>query len=264
MGHLRTGVLPRTRKWREVVLAIGSGQGLDEKAIADIAEKTLDASNQAFRQMPYDQAVQSCFQFLATLSVAGQSKNVKQAAAELGIHLDGEPTKLQLAKALRTWLEKNTKNSNPEFESLTRQATTDTIAAWINKEHKQSQINLFESADPYKPWRDASDGKGFCELSRSFFANLTSRYLNYFLSRTASAQFKTIEGREHFEKTVHDQSASIAQHALETSKLVQSFSAGWFNKRTVDRVPSTKEVEGFLRHALEKIREELRRQKETS
>jgi len=265
MGHFRTGALTRTKKWRAVVSAVGVSTGISESSVADIAEKTLDASGQALRKLPQDQAVKSCFQFLLALAVAGQSTDVKSAAQGLGIIIGEEPTKLQLSKALREWLGKeNIQAHNPEFASLVRKATLDTIAAWLNKHLSQTQKSLFpQIKDPFQPWRVASDGRGFCERSRMFFSNFTSLYLNYFLSRTASSQLRTITDREQFATAISSGIDVISKHAFETSKIVQSFSAGWFNNNAIGRLPSQLEIEGFLRHSFEKIREELRREKET-
>ena len=264
MGHLRAGVLPRTKPWSAVVSSIGSFTGAAESIIIDIAEKTLDASKKAFRELPHDQTVKSCFQFLVALSVAGQSVDVKLSAQDFGIDISDKPTKLQLSRALREWLSKNPpQNLNPEFASLARKATLDTIAAWLNKHQSSAQASLLpESEDPYQPWRAASNGRNFCELSRYFFSNFTTRYLNYFLSRTASSQFPTISERERFAAAITSSIDSISQHAFETSKIVQSFSAGWFNKHAIGKVPALTEIEGFLRHSFEKIREEFSREKD--
>jgi hypothetical protein len=265
MGHLRTGALPRSRRWSAVVASVEAfSSGSGGQHISDIADKTLDASSQVLRKLPFDQSLQYCFQFLTALAVAGQSKDVRAASLDLGIDLGDDPTKLQLSRALRDWIEKaDTRKFNPEYEGLARQATVDTIVAWINSFQNQPQLNLIsQSKDSFQPWREASDGRKFCELSRLFFSNFTSLYLKYFLSRTASAQLQTISEREKFESSINAKVDTISQHAFETSKLVQSFSAGWFNKNAIGKLPSLKTIEGFLRHSLDKIREELRREME--
>lgn len=267
MGHLRTGSLPRTKKWSAVVSAVGDISGISESSFSEIAEKTLDASNRSLRQLPSDLALQKCFQFLIALSVAGKSTDVQNSAKRLGLTIVGNPTKLQLSKSLRNWLsELNPSNYNPEFASLARKATIDTVASWINIHSATPQLALFSnSEDPFKAWRSAATGGGFSELSRNFFANFTQRYLNYFLSRTASSQIQTLEDRKKFSSAVHASTELIATHAFETSKIVQSFSAGWYNKHTSEqKVPSLQKIQGYLRHSFEKIREEFRRQKEVA
>ena len=265
MGHLRIGVLPRSRNWRAVVSAIGemSGGQIDGRSCSDLADKTLVASQRELRKLPDDIAFQRCFQFLVILSVAGKSDNVQQAAKSFGLGIDGIPTKLELSRVLRTWLSGlDPYYYNPEFASLARHATADTIAAWINQHADTPQLSLFPtSEDPYKPWRKASTGAGFCELSRSFFSNFTDRYLKYFLSRTASSQFSTVEERSQFSNLVRNNVDLVTTHAFETSKIVQSFSAGWFNKNASEyKLPPIESVKGFLGFSIEKIREEFRRE----
>ena len=265
MGHLRTGSLPRTKKWSAIVSAVGDGSDIDESSFSDIADKTLDASNRFLRKLPDDPMLQKCFQFLIVLSVSGKAENVQERAEKLGLNIEGSPTKLQLSRSLRSWLsDVKLSDCNPEFSSLARKATIDTLTSWFNKHSDTPQIDLFsKSTDPFSAWRSASNGGGFSELSRSFFANFTQRYLNYFLTRTASSQIKTLEDRKKFGIAVQKNAESISTHAFETSKLVQSFSAGWYNKHTSDyKIPSSQNIQGYLRHSLEKIREEFRRQKE--
>lgn len=265
MGHLRTGKLPLTRKWLSVVSSIGTSANIGSSKIADVAEKTLDASNQVLRKLSYDQTIQSCFQFLVTLAVAGQSSDVKNAVQDLGITIEGEPTKLQLSRALRNWLEKESLQTyNPEFAGLACKATVKTIASWINKHLSQNQKLFPQLEDAFQPWKEASNGRGFCELSRIFFANFTTLYLNYFLSRTASSQIQTITEREQFENAITECIDSVSNHAFETSKIVQSFSAGWFNKHAIGKVPPLNEIEGFLHHSFEKMREVLSLEKEST
>ncbi len=264
MGHLRTGNIPKTRKWQDIVSLVSSKSDIEDIPYTEIADKTLEASNIFLRKIPYDEVLQCCFQFLVVLSIAGQSSDVDKSAREMGIHIDGDPTKINLSKSLRSWLEiNNPQSSDYEIASLARQATADTIASWINQNSFQEQLTFFEEKDPFKPWRTASTGKGFCKLTQCFFANFTTRYLNYFLSRTANSNIKTLDERARFNDAVKQQSEIIAQHTFETSKLVVQFAAGWFNKHAASgAVPSYKEIQGFLIHSFEKLREEFRIQKE--
>ncbi|MDP3014112.1 MAG: hypothetical protein Q8M92_07725, partial [Candidatus Subteraquimicrobiales bacterium] len=90
-------------------------------------------------------------------------------------------------------------------------------------------------------------------------------YLNFFLSRTASSQLQTLKERENFSSAINSNTELVATHAFETSKIVQSFSAGWFNKHTTEKtIPPLKSIHGFLSFSFEKIREEFRRQREAS
>jgi hypothetical protein len=41
---------------------------------------------------------------------------------------------------------------------------------------------------------------------------------------------------------------------------MQSFAAGWFNKYSLDGIPSNDEIKGFLKLSFEKMREEFGRE----
>jgi len=83
---------------------------------------------------------------------------------------------------------------------------------------------------------------------------------------------KTTYAKMPFDESVHKavaflailafsaQSNAIADHAFETSKIMQSFAAGWFNKHAVSSPPSETEVTNFLRISFDKMREEFRRE----
>lgn len=263
MGHLRTGALPRTRRWRSIVRELSSGTGHSNTDV--VAAKTLDATGRFLRLLPQDRGLQACFRFLVCLAIAGQSDDVRQAAAHLGIRIPGEGTKLDVSRALRAWLvDSGADQANPEVLALARQATVDTVVAWMNKHLEPAQLSFFTEIDPTAPWKKASTGSGFCELSRVFFAKLIALYLDYFLSRVASAELRTVASRRLFAKALRERAELVSQYALETSKLVQSFSAGWFNRHTLERIPTPAEIAAFLRHAFEKIREEFWREKEAA
>jgi len=260
MGHLRTGVLPRTRHWLSVVEAVALASGREDLDTREIAHRTLIASRDALNLLPGDPVLQRCYSFLAALAVAGGSKNPFEEARQLGLEISSEPDKFALSRALRLWIgDPPERQRNPEFAAMARQATVDAVVSWINT-HQPVQESLLPLDDPYFPWRAASTGSGFCELSRVFFSKFMQRYMGYFLSRVTSHEFASVDERMRFDEAVNSEMDKIAQHALETTKLIQSFSAGWFNKRAVNRLPEAAEVQGFLKHCFAKFREELRRE----
>jgi hypothetical protein len=179
---------------------------------------------------------------------------------ERGIRLPDTVTPLALSLALRRWLVPVEATSNPEYLVLARQAAVDTIAEW-HQSKSVGQGRLFdEGIDPFESWRQSSRGQGFSDLSRTYFAKFTNRYLNYFLSRVASEKLETVDQRETFERALASHSSEIATHAFETSRIMQSLAAGWFNKNAIGEIPTDTEVQGFVTFALSKIREELRRE----
>ena len=164
------------------------------------------------------------------------------------------PSPLRIAQTLRHWV--NDHQDSLEYRGIAERAATDAITTWHSRQREQGYL-FGPSEDAAIVWGKASNGAGFCELSRLFFAKFTERYLNYFLEREASAALPTIEARERFREQLHQHVDQVSQHAFETAKITQSFAAGWYNRHVRRGSPSRREVERFLSIAFGKIREEL-------
>jgi hypothetical protein len=256
MGHERVGLLPKTQKWREIVADIAAlGATMD---VGGVVRQTVDNIRDRFGDMERDPSLLAAFKFLVALSVSSRSPTPISDLRELGIDLPSNPSPLNLAKALQRWMPQ--KLPSLEYSQMAENAVVDAIAIWSHRTERPED-NLFGIASqPFDVWRQASDGAGFCELSRSFFGKFTERYLNYFLEREASAALHTLEQRERFSQELTRHVDDVSRHAFETAKITQSFAAGWFNKYAVEGMPADASMRGFLRMALAKLREELRRE----
>lgn len=257
MGHERLGTLPKTQRWQQVIEQIAK-PSMTDADISDIARRTTQNIGSRLRNIQGDSGVQAAFKFLVTLSVASRSQNPQEVLYANGVKIPAAPTPLSITKAVHTQVMART--GSLEYGQIAQNAVADAVAAW-HERNRDTQLSLFESPhDPFRTWKRAGTGSGFCELARLFFANFTERYLNYFLEREASAHIRDFREREQFHKKIQDHIDDISKHAFETSKIAQSFAAGWFNKHAAVGVPSDSEIEDFLFIAFGKIREELQRE----
>ena len=254
MGHIRLGILPKTRKWQEISQMI-AGMYASETEIADIAQQTVQNVRSQFRHIEQDNGVLSAFQFLVSLAVVSREEKPQVRLLELGIELPEDPTPFSFAKSVSAYVA--TKMDSCEYGEIAQQAARDAISIWYN-ENQPPTLNLFESLeDPFEVWRKAGNGTGFCELSRLFFAKFTQRYLEYFLERVASAALTSVDKRIEFGQQLEKHVDKISLHAFETVKISQSYAAGWFNKWAAEGIPNEKKIKGFLSYAFGKIRDEL-------
>ena len=257
MGHERVGLLPKTKRWRDIVALIASSD-MSEGDILRIAQQTLNNLRAKLNAFPYDEGVQAAFKYLTALSVYSRLTDPNVQLARMGIDLPSDPTPLSFTKAGHEFVNDN--RVSLEYAEIAKKAAGDAIAVWYDK-HRARQASLIEMSDSsFDVWHKASDGSGFCDLSRIFFAKFTERYLNYFLEREASAVVSSLEEREKFHEGMRSELERVSQHAFETSKITQSFAAGWFNKNTKNGMPADKSIQGFLSIAFGKISEELRRE----
>jgi hypothetical protein len=156
----------------------------------------------------------------------------------------------------------NQNKGSSEYAELATRAATDAIFLWT-KQKKQQQLLFTKDISANDIWNNFS-GREFCDVSRTFFAKLTERYLYYFLDRGLSAQAQSISSREVFTDTLSEHINDISNHAFETSKITQSFAAGWFNKHTKDKRPNDGNIKEFLRVVSGKLREELLREQSSN
>lgn len=104
-----------------------------------------------------------------------------------------------------------------------------------------------------------SSGQNFATLARGFFARLTHRSLDYYLSR----EFANHTGPERrFSddgSRVAFQSA-LAQHTFEASKIIEAYAGGWYGKTLWQNQALDQDaIDKFAAYSFKKLRSELAR-----
>lgn len=257
MGHERVGSLPKTERWRGIVNSISSYTDTGE-TIADIASQTTKNVRHRFQNIENDNGVFAAFKYVLVLTQAAKSNDAFEIMARYGIDLPIDFNLYDLAYSIQEYIGKNI--DSKEYSAFATQSMIDTVSEWA-RQHEKYQITLFDSGEKgLEIWNEAANGAGFCELSRLFFSKFTERYLKYFLEREAAASIKNIYDRKQFNENLEDHVERISKHAFETSKITQSFAAGWYNKEVKATLPSDKKIRGFLSFAFKKINSELIRE----
>jgi hypothetical protein len=256
MGHERLGALPHTQRWQAIIEKIAeSHAGVGNLSVPDLAEATLDNVQERFLRIHTDSGVQAAFAYLVSLATASLPSSTGLSTP--GTSLVANPSPVRIVKNLCDWVREHCESS--EYAEIACRAGADTVAEWTRRQSEQG--HLFEgNADAAQIWRESSNGAGFCQVARTFFARFTERYLRYFLERHASSQLPSVAARDEFAQNLHNHVDEVSHHAFETAKITQSFAAGWFNKHAHERRPSDREIEAFLAVAFGKLREELRRE----
>jgi hypothetical protein len=124
--------------------------------------------------------------------------------------------------------------------------------------------SLFEPApeEVQRAFGRLSGGDRFSTLAREFFARLTQRCLDYYLSRELSnhighgARFRDDRARSEFD-------GALDQHCREASRIVEAFAGGWYGKNVYQGDGLTPDsVRKFAPVAFRKIRAELRKRRD--
>lgn len=255
MGHERVGALPRSKEWRRVVDEIGASS-FNRDVAPSIASATLQNVRRRLDAIQDDTGFRAAFSYILALStsrLAGVSADVGYPRIDLGTN----PSVLTLAHQMSSWVDEHA--TSREYAELAKRAAADAMAYWTKR--RQEQGELFASgATAAQVWGDAGDGAAFSDICRVFFGKFVERYLRYFLDREASSVLPTVEAREQFGDNLQRHVDLLATHAFESTKIAQSFAAGWFNKNARASRPDEQTIASFLSYALSKLRQEIQRE----
>ncbi len=90
MGHIRLGVLPRTRKWQAVVQLLTG-----DASLADIVGASADAAENSLKNAATDDTLSHAFWLLTQLPQAARFENFSERLWELGLRVSDRPSLLE-------------------------------------------------------------------------------------------------------------------------------------------------------------------------
>ena len=253
MGHERVGALPHTKRWRNIVAQLASFDGSQEEA-AQLAQSTLKNVRDRFRNIHRDAGVNSALHFLVNLA---KDSATGTKYTQPYIDLDANPSILKLISGLNTYIDDH--QDSIEYATMAKKASADAVIIWSKEQSLQPSL-LHGEVNTAEIWRKADNGAAFCEVARLFFSKFTERYLAYFLDREASAALNDLGTRDQLDSGLTNHIDHISKYAFETSRITQSFAAGWYNKYGSQERPTPAATRSFLRVAFGKIQEELLRE----
>lgn len=258
MGHVHLGVLPKTRRWNEVVEALTSGAA-DEVVVAASAQAAEKDLLSATDSPVFIEAVR----LLLAIPHAARADGFGDALRALDLEVGDSPALLDLTMAVDERLEavrRKAGGSNDMGEIAARSLVT-TFSEMVGDQLP----GLFEATpgDVQAATRKLSWSRGISELSRAFYARLVAHSLSYWLDRTLAlhvgpeGRFANAASRSAFD-------VALSQHAREATRIIKEFSGGWYGKTLHDKGGiSSRDAATFGAVALKKIVEELRVRRES-
>lgn len=259
MGHERIGFLPHTKQWQSIISQLSEYDG-DFQEVKLIADQTLQAIKTLYEQMPYDESVIKAVQFLATLSVSANKDNQVSFLQSAGYVVSSDLSIYSILTNVDKLIATDT--GSLETNKIAKDSVMQALIEFDKSKQQYEQISLFSESQ--NVWKDIGSGAAFCEIARSFFAAFTNRQILYYLERSAASTIDDYSKLSSFLSGIDKHTTEIANHSFETTKLTQSFAAGWYNKHAKDSIPSENDVVNFLRMSFGKLREEFRREAESA
>lgn len=253
MGHVRLGNLPRTRKWRDVVALIQGGAGT-----VQLANATITAAEQGLRLASEDKGLVETIWLLTQIPLAARTQDFSGALRKAGLNVSDSPSLMDVVGSLSDAIDSRLSNNGgrTDLGEMAQMAAAETISKEIGG-RTQSLFGT-TAADVQSAFSQLATSKQFSSFARQFFARLTNKCLDYFLSRAMAhhvgdgKRFATLAQQSEFSK-------ALETHCREASKIVEDFSGGWFSKTNWEQKGIPRDnAAGFAHVAMKKIVAELK------
>ena len=224
MGHVQLGVLPKSRKWRQVVDELRLGAGIEE--IAGLAAEAAETSLQAAASDP---AFLHSFWLLTQVPLAARGPAFAEDLGHLGIDVTGPPSLMSVVAALSAAVDRHARENGgrTDLGEMAQMAAVESLTAMV----APTLPSLFEPRpeEVQRAIGRLAGGDRFAALAREFFARLTQRSLDYYLSRELSNHIGAGERfADDHERSQFDQ--ALDRHCREASRIVEEFAGGWYGK----------------------------------
>jgi len=224
MGHVRLGVLPRSRKWQQVVQELRLGSDVDIVAAA-----AADAAEASFQRASTDPAFLHAFWLLTQIPLAARGLAFAADLRRLGLTIGDQPSLMEVLGAFSGAVDRYAQEhgGRTDLGEMAQTAAVESLSATIGP----TLPSLFGAGpeDVQRAVGRFASGDRFSQLAREFFARLTHRSLDYYLSRELSNHVGP--GERFADDGVRSQfDDSLEQHCREASRIVEAFSGGWYGK----------------------------------
>jgi hypothetical protein len=257
MGHVRLGVLSKSRKWQQVVeeLRLGADVGTVAASAADAAEASLQAASQ-------DPAFLHSFWLLTQIPLAARGPDFAEGLRRLGLAVSIQPSLMDVAAAFSAAVDRYARQhgGRTDLGEMAQMAAVESLTAAV----EPALPSLFgpRPEEVQRAIGRLAGGGRFSTLAREFFARLTQRSLDYYLSRElgnhigAGERFRDDRARSQFDD-------ALEWHCREASRIVESFAGGWYGKNVYQGDGLTTDgIRRFAPVAFKKIRAELRKRRD--
>jgi hypothetical protein len=255
MGHIRLARLPATKHWEQVVGLLRAGG-----SIGQLAAETAHAAENELQSAKGDPALAYSVWLLTQLPLAARSQQFRERLVELGFDANAGQSVLTLVAGLSLAIDRNIagKSDRTDLGELARQAAAESLSSAVGP----STQSLFgASADDVRRelGRLATKDR-FARLASDFFARLTQKTLEYYLSRELPNHIGPDKTLETIDRQIGFRVA-LERHCREAALIVEEFAGGWYSKGNFQGTLNPVTAQGFTDYALKKMRDELRKRR---
>ena len=256
MGHIRLGTPPQSKKWRDVIGLLDSDAALEE-----VAEAAARASELDLKRASDDPLFQFVTGLLVRLPLMARSPEFEAALADIGAGADATRSVSAFLAGLNKSIDQNAFEAGRSSDAgeLARSALLESLSVQL----RDRLPSLWEpsSQEIRKALASFASGDNFAGLARDFFARLSYRSLDYYLSRELAnhtgrdKRFASDAERTEFQR-------ALSLHTFEASRIVQEYASGWYGKTVWQKQSLNQDaINKFTRYSFKKMRSELGRRR---
>jgi hypothetical protein len=256
MGHIRLGTLSQSKKWRDVIGLLNSAAPLE--VVAEAAAKASETDLQRASDDPHFQFVT---QLLVRLPLLARAPGFESEMSALGLEKSALGSVTGLLAGLNGAINEAafSLGRSSDAGDLARAALLESLSIKL----REKLPSLFEPTpqEVRNALASFSSGRNFAALARDFFARLTYRSLDYYLSRELANHIgKDKRFADDASRTAFDR--ALSQHTFEASRIIEEFAGGWYGKTIwKEQTLSQDKINDFTRYAFKKMRSELGRRR---
>jgi hypothetical protein len=263
MGHTRLGLIPKSRRWTDVVdrvleeLPIGGPISSDVPAISD---KTIAAAEGAIQSAVSDPGLRYTFYLLTKVILASRERNWAKKLQDLGLNISAASGIMDLTCELQSRVDDCLGHSQrrTDIGEMAQKAAGETLAALVGAktpdffEQGSEQVRL--------ALKDYATSKGFGSLGQKFFGSFMTKFMNFYLSRITAAHLG-IKKIGQIGDIVEFNDA-LRVHCEQSARIVRDFCGQWVSKTEFEEGITEQNVGRFVAVAVTKLKAELKVQKE--
>lgn len=273
MGHTRLGIIPKTKRFVQVIAAMtgaagggtagGGGETEERRAgllpddVPYIAGQVLKAAQGGLVAAVQDEGLKYTVYLLTQIVLASRSEDWQEPLKQAGIDLPRDATPFDLTAEVQRVIDDHlaTRAAVTDVSEIAQQAAGEALLTLT-----AANADTLFGSDLQPALRALSTKAGFSDLGQQFFSQFMYRYLNFYLSRvtakyTGGERLPTVGELARFDKTLED-------HCYQSARIVHDFCGGWYSKTNFEQGINQNNTSNFLRIALQKLRRELAHQEE--
>lgn len=255
MGHLEPSEMAAGPRWREVKRLLAS-----DASIENLADATINAAESELTSADHDPAFVYTVWLLTQIPIAANQSNHHAALAELGFPPESTRSLHDFVAAFSNAVNAHVAHhpERTDFGELARLAAAESLSTVVGF----SLPALFDASPDDLKTELAKLGTktNFARLARDFFARLTSKTLEYYLSRERPKNVTS----DNLLPSIDNQIASrraLEDHCYAASVIVERFAGGWYGKAKYHGKIIPDQARNFAAYALKKMQKELRRRR---